>query len=74
MNRITKMLYSAKSGVTILLMNDGSNYALPVIRDPHVLARFCGSAREGKWKLTMKPEGIDLLMKMDDLEVQEMSF
>lgn len=74
MNRIVKMLYSAKGGCTVLLMRDGSNYLLPILRDPQSLARFCGSARSGEWQMSLKPEGIELLMQMEDLEVQEMSF
>lgn len=73
-NRIEKMLYSKRYSVTVLVMKDGSNYVLPMIRDPEVIARFCGKARAGTWGMTLQPEGMKQLLEAEDLQEQAMSF
>ena len=73
-NRIEKILYSQKFAATVVLMKDGSNYILPMIRDTEAIARFCGAARKGNWGMSLKPEGLDILLAAPDLQTQEMSF
>lgn len=74
MNRISKMMYSARLGYTVLLMADGRNYVLAEERDPVKIAQFCNSARQDTWKWSLKPEGMEIIMKQKDLIVQDMSF
>lgn len=72
--KIKELLFSAEVGVTIAVASDGINYALPALRDPVLVAKWCRMVREGKWELACSPEGMEILMKAPDLTRQAMSF
>lgn len=74
MNRIVRILYSKSLGATVLMMKDGTNYCLPAVRDPVLIAQFCAKARKDEWTIAFNAEGMRRLMASADLESQEMSF
>lgn len=72
--RITELLYAPSRRITIAITSDGGNYALPAIRKPSLVAKFCRLVRDGLWELSATQEGVDAMLAAPDLERQKLSF
>lgn len=72
--RIKELLYSQERAVTVAITSDGINYALPMLRDALLIAKWCRLVREGTWGMALSEEGMKLLLDAKDLQRNVMSF